>query len=136
VKGEFPVPRILVVDDEKDVRAVISMVLRVKHFEVIEAASAAAGMAAFEQSSFDVAIVDIFLADTNGFDLIAALRERTPGLPVVAMSGIATVDLASPVAGMADVASLQKPFRPNDLIDALERAQALTAPAVAARGRV
>src|SRR6516162_8198095 len=101
-------PRILVVDDEKDVRAVISMVLRVKQFEVIEAASAAAGIAAFERSSFDAAVVDIFLADTNGFDLIAAMRERAPGLPVVAMSGIATVDLASPVAGMANVASLQK----------------------------
>jgi CheY-like chemotaxis protein len=117
VKGEFPMPRVLVVDDEKDVRAVISMVLRVRQFEVIEAASAAAGIAAFEQSSFDAAIVDIFLADTNGFDLIAALRERAPHLPVVAISGIATGGPASPaVADMANVATLQKPFRPNDLI--------------------
>jgi DNA-binding NtrC family response regulator len=119
-------PRILVVDDEKDVRAVISMVLRVKQLEAIEAASAPAAIAAFEQSTFDAAIVDIFLGDTNGFDLIAALRERAPGLPIVAMSGIATADLAS-AADMADIASLQKPFRPNDVTDALERAQALMA---------
>ena len=122
-------PRILVVDDEKDVRAMMSIVLRVRQFEVVEAATAAAGLeafdqASFDQASFDAAIVDIFLANANGFDLIAALRERAPDLPVVAVSGIATVDLASPAAGMSNVVSLQKPFRPNDLVAAIEQARA------------
>ena len=45
-------PRILVVDDQTDVRAMISMVLRVKHFEVVEADSIKAGLRAFaEQTS-------------------------------------------------------------------------------------
>lgn len=125
-------PRILVVDDEKDVRAMMAIVLRVRHFEVVEAASAAAALAVFEGASFDAAIVDIFLADGNGFDLIHALRERAPRLPVVAVSGIATVDLASPAAGMLNLVSLQKPFRPNDLIAAVELARAQAAPAVSA----
>jgi DNA-binding NtrC family response regulator len=125
-------PRILVVDDQKDVRAMMAIVLRVRHFEVIEAASAAAGLKAVEGTGFDAAIVDIFLTDGNGFDLIAALRERVPGLPVVAVSGIATVDLASPAAGMSHVVSLQKPFRPNELIAAVEQARALTTSAVGA----
>ena len=122
-------PQILVVDDEKDVRAMIAIVLRVRQFEVVEAATAVAALRAFEQASFDAAIVDIFLADCNGFDLIKALRERAPNLPVVAVSGIATVDLASPAAGMSNVVSLQKPFRPNDLIAAVEQARAHAAPA-------
>jgi DNA-binding NtrC family response regulator len=125
-------PRILVVDDQKDVRAMMAIVLRVRQFEVIEAASAAAGLKAAEGTGFDAAIVDIFLTDGNGFDLIAALRERMPGLPVVAVSGIATVDLASPTAGMSNVVSLQKPFRPNELIAAVEQARALTTSAVGA----
>lgn len=125
-------PRILIVDDERDVRAMMSIVLRVRHFEVTEAATAAAGLKAFEGTSFDAAIVDVFLADASGFDLIAAMRERAPNLPVVAVSGIATVDLASPAAGMSNVVSLQKPFRPNDLIAAVERARASAAPAVGA----
>jgi DNA-binding NtrC family response regulator len=131
MSGEFPMPRILVVDDEKDVRAVVSIVLRVRQFEVIEAATGAAGLAAFEQGGFDTAIVDIFLADENGFDLISALRERAPGLPIVAMSGTATVDVISSLADMANIASLQKPFRPNDLVGAIDRARALMAPAAA-----
>ena len=122
-------PQILVVDDEKDVRAMIAIVLRVRHFDVVEAATAPAALSAFDQTSFDAAIVDIFLADCNGFDLIAALRERAPNLPVVAVSGIATVDLASPAAGLSNVVSLQKPFRPNDLIAAVEQARAQAAPA-------
>ena len=66
--------RILLIDDERDVRAMIAIVLRVNHFEVFEAASAAAGLKAFAESLFDVAIVDIFLGESNGFDVIAAMR--------------------------------------------------------------
>ena len=67
--------RILVIDDQRDVRAMICMVLRVNHFEVVEAASAAAGLEIFGASAFDAAIVDIFLEDANGFDVIATMRE-------------------------------------------------------------
>src|SRR5271156_5138547 len=95
-------PRILVVDDEADVRAMIAIVLRIHHFEIIEAASAAAALKAFDDSSFDIAIIDIFLDGANGFDLIARMRERVPDLAVVVC--------------------LQKPFRPNDLTRAIEAA--------------
>jgi DNA-binding response OmpR family regulator len=127
--------RILLIDDERDVRAMISIVLRVNHFEVVEAASAAAGLKAFAESLFDVAIVDIFLGDSNGFDLIAALRERVPRLPVVAVSGMTVLDGMSQSAEFSDVQRLQKPFRPNQLIAAIEAARGLvrqTADAVVA----
>src|SRR5215813_7883738 len=89
---ECPMPRVLVVDDQTDVRAMISILLRVNHFEVTEAESAAAGLRAFEDAKFDVAIVDIFLSDACGFDFIAAIRERAPRLAIVAVSGMATLD--------------------------------------------
>jgi len=43
-------PRILVIDDQSDVRAMISMVLRINQFEVVEAPSGAAGLKAFEEA--------------------------------------------------------------------------------------
>ena len=76
--GEFDA-RVLVIDDQSDVRAMISIVLRINHFEIVEAASAAAALKAFEEQSFDLAIVDIFLQGTNGSDLIGTLRERSAG---------------------------------------------------------
>jgi DNA-binding NtrC family response regulator len=116
-------PRILVVDDQSDVRAMISMLLRVNHFEVIEAGNAASAFLAFETTTFDAVIVDIFLGDACGLDLIAAMRERTPRLAVVAVSGMATVDAVSRPSDLADVVCLQKPFRPAELLRAVSRAR-------------
>jgi len=115
-------PRILVIDDQRDVRAMIAIILRVRHFEVIEAESAAAGLKLFEQSDFDLAIVDIFLQDACGFDLITVMRGLVPRLPVVAISGITMLDAASQLTDMLNVVCLRKPFRPNDLIGAIEAA--------------
>lgn len=114
--------RILVIDDQADVRAMISIVLRVRHFEIVEAATASAALQAFDISSFDLAIVDIFLQGTNGFDLIRMMRERIPNLPVVAISGMTALDFISQSPDLSDVVCLQKPFRPNGLMQAIEAA--------------
>jgi DNA-binding response OmpR family regulator len=114
--------RILVIDDQSDVRAMISIVLRINHFEIVEAANAAAGLKAFEDFDFDLAIVDIFLQGTNGFDIIRTMRERVPNLPIVAISGMMALDVISALPELADVVCLQKPFRPNDLVRAIETA--------------
>jgi DNA-binding response OmpR family regulator len=116
-------PRILVIDDQPDVRAMISIVLRVNQFEIVEAASGAAALREFENSRFDLAIVDIFLQGTNGFDVIRMMRERIPDLPVVAISGMTTLDFVSASPGLANVVCLQKPFRPHELVRAIEAAQ-------------
>ena len=63
-------PRVLVIDDQSDVRTMISIVLRINQFEIVEAATAEAGLTAFEAADFDLAIVDIFLQGTNGLDVI------------------------------------------------------------------
>jgi DNA-binding NtrC family response regulator len=132
------VPRVLVIDDQADVRAMISIILRVNQFEIVEAATAAAALKAFENSSFDLAIVDIFLQGTNGSDLITTLRTRVPGLPVIAISGMTALDFLSETPELSDVVCLQKPFRPLDLMRAIEaargsRRQPANAVAVAAR---
>jgi DNA-binding response OmpR family regulator len=124
-------PRVLVIDDQSDVRAMISIVLRINQFEIVEAASAAAALKEFENSRFDMAIVDIFLQGTNGFDLIRIMRARIPDLPVVAISGMTTLDLVAASPELANVICLQKPFRPNELVRAIEAAQGSTWPPVA-----
>jgi DNA-binding response OmpR family regulator len=117
------VPRVLVVDDQADVRAIIAIVLRVQQFEIVEAASASEGLRAFRDSRFDVAIVDIFLKDESGMDVIAAMRERTPNLPVVAISGMTALDFVSDSPELSNVVCLRKPFRPNELLRAIEAAR-------------
>ena len=121
-------PRVLVVDDQADVRTIISIVLRIHHYEIVEAESAASALKLFEdasfgEASFDLAIVDIFLQGTNGSDLITTLRTRMPGLPVIAISGMTALDFLSETPELSDVVCLQKPFRPPDLMRAIEAAQ-------------
>ncbi len=105
----------------------VSIVLRVNHFEVVEAESGAAGLKAFGDAVFDAAIVDIFLDDTSGVDVIAAIRERAPRFPIVAVSGMTALDFMDQSPDLEAVVCLQKPFRPNDLLQALRSAQAATA---------
>jgi DNA-binding response OmpR family regulator len=121
-------PRVLVVDDQADVRAMICIVLRVNHFEIVEGGSAAVALQAFEDSGFDLAIVDIFLQGTNGFDLIRSMRERVPDLPVVAISGMTTLDFLSESPELSNVVCLPKPFRPVELMRAIEAARRSSRP--------
>jgi CheY-like chemotaxis protein len=120
---EASMPRVLVVDDQADVRTMISIVLRIHRFEIVEAENAAAALKLFEESSFDLAIVDIFLQGTNGSELITRLRGRVPDLPVIAISGMTALDFLSEAPELSGVVCLQKPFRPPDLMRAIEAAQ-------------
>ena len=123
--------RILVIDDQADVRAMISIVLRVQRHEIVEAADAQQALQVFDAAPCDVAIVDIFLENKSGVDVICALRERVPELPVVAISGMTALDFLPSSAELANVVCLQKPFRPGDLTRAIETARGA---AHAARG--
>jgi DNA-binding response OmpR family regulator len=116
-------PRVLVIDDQADVRTMVSIVLRINHFEIVEAASGAAGLKEFENSSFDLAIVDIFLQGTNGLEVITKMRERNPNLPIVAISGMMALDSVPASFELANVVCLQKPFRPHELVHAIEAAR-------------
>jgi DNA-binding response OmpR family regulator len=98
----------------------VSIVLRINHFEAVEAASAAAGLKEFENSKFDLAIVDIFLQGTNGFEVIMKMRERIPDFPIVAISGMTMLDFVNETPELANVVCLQKPFRPAELTLAVE----------------
>ncbi|MBR0798159.1 response regulator [Bradyrhizobium jicamae] len=127
-------PRILVIDDQADVRAMIAILLRVQRFEVIEASNAAEALAAFEASPCDLAIVDIFLDGRSGVDVILAMRARVPRFPIVAISGITALDFLPGSADLADVVGLQKPFRPNQLQQAIDAALGSVMHTMAAAG--
>jgi CheY-like chemotaxis protein len=107
-----PLPRVLIIDDQPDIRTMVSIVLRVNHFDVVEAASAAAGLKEFEASKFDLAIVDIFLQGTNGFEVIMKMRERIPDFPIVAISGMTMLDFVNETPELSNVVVSKSRFVP------------------------
>ena len=125
------VPRILVIDDQNHVRTAIVLALQAKGFDVVGAESGLLGLTKFEQSKFDVVITDLFMPGIDGVTLIKSLRKRNPGFPVIAMSGVllgtsgrTALDHLPNIAELSDVIRLQKPFRPNDLLQAVAAALA------------
>jgi DNA-binding NtrC family response regulator len=116
--------RVLVIDDQPDVRTMISIVLRIHHFEVVGVGTAAAGLNEFEGSPFDVAIVDIFLQGTNGVEVISKMRKRIPDFPIVAISGMMALDFLTESPELSNIVCLQKPVRPAELVHATEAAMA------------
>jgi|ERR1700722_5729248 DNA-binding response OmpR family regulator len=112
--------RVLVIDDQVDVRTMISIVLRIHDFDVVGVATEAAGLDEFDGTAFDVAIIDIFLGRDSGLDVIAKIRERAPGFPIVAISGVTALDFVAESPELSDVICLRKPFRPAELVRVTE----------------
>jgi CheY-like chemotaxis protein len=81
-------PRVLVIDDQPFVRNTISLILKSRGFEVVEAERGSDGLKKLEEKRFDLAIVDIYMPGMDGVKTIKLLQERAPDLPVIAMSGV------------------------------------------------
>ncbi len=113
--------RVLVLDDDAGVCAAIGAVLRKEGHEVVAVEDGAAGLRQFAASSFDLAIVDIFLQGLlTGHDVMRMLRERVPTLPMIATSGSAALDALSAYPDLANVGCLPKPFRREELVRAVD----------------
>ncbi len=114
--GAFPAPSrghaVLLVEDEAGVRRLLATALRGASNRVIEFGDAESALQALVVGleRIDIAVVDLSLPGQNGDSLIAELRKRRPGLPVLLMSG----HVAHPAA--LDVPFLAKPFRASELL--------------------
>jgi signal transduction histidine kinase/CheY-like chemotaxis protein len=111
---------VLVIDDETLVRDVLARMIEDLGYSVVTAADGKSGLALVETHPIDVVLVDLTMPFMSGADVVMALRQRKPGLPVVVCSGYDR-DSRGPVA--AD-AYLAKPFK----MDALERTLAKLLP--------
>src|SRR5215475_606006 len=89
-----PALDVLVIDDEKNIRATVAMCLEGMGCRVTGAASAEAARAALAGRSFDLAFLDLRLGDANGLDLLPDLLAGRPGLAVVIVTAYATIDTA------------------------------------------
>ncbi len=80
-------PRILVVDDEEQVRRVLRLVLERAGYEVDTAADGNEAVAIFYPSRHDVVITDIVMPEKEGIETIQELRQKSAGVRIIAISG-------------------------------------------------
>jgi two-component system, chemotaxis family, chemotaxis protein CheY len=115
------VSRILVVDDDALLRGVIRVALESAGYDVIEAGDGSAGLRLYREQGADLLLVDLFIPEPDGLEVIRAVRAESPDAKIIAMSGGGNLKLDLLAAAQAFGASraLWKPFVPSALLGAV-----------------
>jgi two-component system nitrogen regulation response regulator NtrX len=116
---------ILIVDDEAGIRATLAGILGDEGYRTTGAASAAEAAACLAREAFDLLLLDVWLPDRDGLDLLADLHRCDPELPVIVISGHANVDAAVKAIRLGAYDFLEKPLSLSRVLltvaNALER---------------
>jgi len=112
--------RILLIDDDEDLRSVVSGALETLGYDVTDVGDGPSGLKALESETPDVLVVDFAMPGMNGAEVAQMARKRCPGLPVVLATGYAD-DAAIERAIGKDATLIRKPFRIDELLDAVEK---------------
>ena len=117
--------RILVIDDEDVIRALVMEILETAGHETTGAESAESALALLEDAEFDLVVSDVIMPGLSGLELLEAVRSRRASLPVVLVTGAGTYDTLSQALTRGAAGLVTKPFSHADLqaavADALER---------------
>ena len=110
--------RVLLVEDDRDVRAVASRILRRGGYEVIEATTGREAVDVFStlEGRVDLILTDLVLPELGGRALMRALAERGPVPPVVFMSGYSAEAMGPQASVEAGEQFLEKPFTAEMLL--------------------
>lgn len=119
-------PRILVIEDDEAHRRLLAKALEPDGFAVETAASGEEGLERLRASAFSVVLCDLAMPGMGGLRTLKAIKAAFPALPVIIITGQATVDTA--VEAMQSGASeyLRKPFDLRALVAAIRKATGLS----------
>jgi len=115
-------PTILVADDDRSIRTVLTQALGRAGYQVRATASAATLWRWVEDGEGDVVITDVIMPDENGLDLVPRIRRIRPELPVIVMSAQSTLTTAVQATQRGAFEYLPKPFDLADLLAVVDRA--------------
>jgi len=118
--------KILVVDDDSAVQATIRLLLERAGHSVVAVEDGRKGLALLDTGNFDLLFLDIFMPAMDGLETMRLVRQRTPRIPIIVISGRpipqdsgSTPDYLSMATKLGAVCSLQKPFKPAALFAAV-----------------
>src|ERR1700712_2276126 len=121
-------PTVLIADDDRSIRTVLTQALGRSGYQVRTTSSAATLWRWVEDGEGDLVITDVIMPDENGLDLIPRIRRIRPELPVIVMSAQSTLTTAVQATQRGAFDYLPKPFDLADLISVVDRALKQPAP--------
>ncbi len=115
-------PKVLIVDDERSILDTLRILLRSEGFEVSVADSGRDALERLPEIEPDVVLTDIRMPGVTGIDVLSAVRERDPELPVILMTAQASLQSAVQAVNQGAFYYVQKPFRNDDMAALCRRA--------------
>jgi len=121
---------ILVIDDEENLRNLLTKILREAGLTVDTAADGEEGLAKYKAGRFDLVLLDLKLPKLDGMSVLRAVREHNPDALVIIITAFSTIDTAIQAIKLGAYHYVGKPFRPEELMivvnQALERGRLVT----------
>ena len=107
---------ILVIDDDAQMRRLITRILKSAGHHVREATDGSTGMKRFGEAQPALVVTDIFMPEKEGIETIRLLRQQAPDLPIIAISGSGLKDYLHFAMQLGATAALPKPFSADQLL--------------------
>ena len=114
--------RILIIDDEDELRSMLRQMLEHAGHQVSEAFNGAVGIEMYQRDTPDLIITDIIMPEKEGIETIIALRRADPNLPIIAISGggrLDATDFLTMAKKLGARHTLTKPFQREQLLEAV-----------------
>jgi two-component system response regulator GlrR len=121
-------PKVLLVDDDKDLLQLIAMRLTASGYAVSAVESGEAALAALSVSRPQVVVTDLRMQGMDGMALFDAIHRDSPSLPVVILAAHGTIPEAVAATRRGVFSFLTKPFEPKVLLDTVAEAMRLSSP--------
>jgi len=116
-------PRVLVVDDEENVRDMLGVLLRREGFEPSSVANAEVALRELERAPYEYVLCDIRMPGIGGLGLLEKIQERGLQTTVIVMSAYGSTDTAIEAMKLGAYDYVSKPFKPDEIILTLRKAQ-------------
>ena len=114
--------RVMVVDDEPTVCGSVEKILQRKGYEVARALCVSDALDRLEAgNSCDLIIADLMMPQVGGIELLKIVRERWPNIPVLIITGYASIASAVEATRYGAVGYVPKPFTPDELMQEIDR---------------
>src|SRR5687767_10137097 len=115
-------PKLLIVDDQRNMRTTLAMMLRGAGFEVDEASTGEEGADRGAAGAFDLVLTDLRMGSKDGIDVLRAVKEAQPMTEVIVMTAYGTIENAVEAMRAGAFDYIQKPFTEQELIVKVSRA--------------
>lgn len=114
-------PVILVVDDEEELREILTVILEKMPCKVQLATNGSEGLHLVKSQNFDAVLSDINMPIMTGLDMISEIRNSGCNIPVVILTGYSEAEKIQRAKELGVIDYLSKPFRPQDILKVMQK---------------